>query len=493
MSRAKIRAALVRARQGEKEFALADLRMIENQEAVRRHLRFAINRNDPAALSLWKGLFPNEDVLESPTSDTADVARSSLAVRSPERSTLTLPSRIELSNPAPLLTMLGSTSESTIHFNGTFITQVWALVGIAALGREPSSNAWQVNMEGYSNGVGFARALGLQDAILGYSNDDWGEPGRTVKLRRIREMKLIEPVASRISTLIAPTDHVAQATLYYVVVELLRNVLQHSRDPLGAVVAAQAMTEAQQYSRPAVQVAVADTGIGILEHLRGKHRELRDASSALEKALRAHISGTFEEGLTGSLYNAGFGLFAIAELAKLTGGRLLLASRGAALSIQGDRNDVNRHSSSIIGPIGTGFPGTLVAFELPLGDTRDFSVYMEAVKQRAKQQTPARAVHRWIAYENPPSGAQRILVNIVRENTDLAAEIGKKVRNSILAGEPIVLDFAGLSFVTQSFLHALLFRPLRLAWADAIPIHAMNVSPAVRSALEALEEYALGG
>jgi anti-sigma regulatory factor (Ser/Thr protein kinase) len=371
--------------------------------------------------------------------------------------------------------------------------QVWGLVSVAALGRMPFKNAWQIQMEGYSNGVRFARALGLPEVLAGHEDNDWGESGRTVKLRRIKEMTSIEPVANRISKLIAPNDQVAQATLHYVIVELLRNVLQHSLDPLGAVVAAQAMTEAQQYGRPAVQVAVADTGIGILDHLRGKHPELRDSGAALEKALRAHISGTFEEGLTGSEYNAGFGLFAISELTKLTGGRLLLASRGAALSIQGNQTDVNKHTSSLIAPKGTGFPGTLVAFELPLGDTRDFSVYMEEVKQRAKQQTPARAVHRWLTYDNPPFGAPRILVNIVKENTDQAAEVGKKVRNNLLAGDPVVLDFAGLSFVTQSFLHALLFRALRLAWAESIPVHAVNVSPAVRSALEALEEYALGG
>jgi hypothetical protein len=477
MSRPKVRAALERARRGEREEALADLRAMEDQASLRHHLSRAIQKDDPMAPALWKELFPTEDAPQSHAPATV----------------LSFPPRIELSNPESFLTVLEKTSSRTLRVADPFIIQVWGLVGMAALGREPSSDAWQILMEGHSNGVKFARALGLQEVMIGRDDDDWGERGRTVKLRRIQEMPSIEPVANRISNLIAPADEVAQATLHYVIVELLRNVLQHSQDPLGAVVAAQTMTEAQQYGRPAVQVAVADTGIGILAHLRGKHPELQDAGAALEKALRAHISGTFEEGLTGSLYNAGFGLFAISELAKLTGGRLLLASRGAALSIQGDRTDFNKHTSSLISPKGTGFPGTLVAFELPLGDTRDFSVYMEEVKQRAKQQTPARAIHRWITYDTPPADAQRILVSIVRENTDQAAEVGKKVRNNILSGDPIVLDFLGLSFVTQSFLHALLFRSLRIAWAEGIPVHAVNVAPAVRSALEALEEYALGG
>lgn len=479
MSRARVRAAIETARRGEVENAIRELREVRDPEALRLHLGRAITRGDSVAAELWTVLLGKEP----PPTSSEKTATPQVA---------TIPPRIVLENPAPLLNILAGPAR-VVRFGDAFISQVWGLVGLASLGRRPARDSWEIVLEGQSNGVLFAKALGFEQVIRGEEVTEWGEPGRTVKLRRIQEMRSIEPVADRISKLISPNDQVAQKTLHYVIVELLRNVLQHSQDPLGAVVAAQAMTMAQQYERPAVQVAVADTGIGILAHLRGKHPELQDAGAALEKALRAHISGTFEEGLTGSLYNAGFGLFAISELTKLTGGRLLLASRGAALSIQGNRDDPSRHSAALVRPAGTEYPGTLVAFELPLGDSRDFSEYMEQVKQRAKEQTPARAVHRWIRYSDAPPDARRLLVRVVKENTEQAAELGRQIRNNILAGDPVVLDFAGLTFVTQSFLHSLLFRALRIAWAEGHAVYALNVEPAVRSALEALEEYALGG
>ncbi|MBI5495715.1 MAG: hypothetical protein HY904_11890 [Deltaproteobacteria bacterium] len=42
-------------------------------------------------------------------------------------------------------------------------------------------------------------------------------------------------------------------------------------------------------------------------------------------------------------------------------------------------------------------------------------------------------------------------------------------------------------------LHALLFEPLRFAWAAQAPIHVINAEPAVKAGLDFLERYALGG
>src|SRR5262249_11935816 len=143
----------------------------------------------------------------------------------------------------------------------------------------------------------------------------------------------VEHEARRISHLVVPDDlqEDTRRAVYYVLVELLRNVLQHSRDKLGGIVAAQLNDGGRHTDRPTIQVAVADTGIGVFDSLRPMHPKLADQKEALEKALWPHFSGTFEEGLTGTSNNAGMGLFFISEMAKLLRGRLLIASRGAAL------------------------------------------------------------------------------------------------------------------------------------------------------------------
>jgi hypothetical protein len=75
-----------------------------------------------------------------------------------------------------------------------------------------------------------------------------------------------------------------------------------------------------------------------------------------------------------------------------------------------------------------------------------------------------------------------------------AAELVKtRIRPAILQGETVLLDFAEVAICTQSFLHALLYEPVRLAWATRTTMHAVGAAPAVKSGVEFLERYALGG
>ncbi len=243
-----------------------------------------------------------------------------------------------------------------------------------------------------------------------------------------------------------------------------------------------------------LQLAVADAGIGIPASLRTLHPDLSDPEAALEKALWPHISGTFEEGLTGTQQNAGMGLFFIAEMAKLTSGTLLIATRGATLLLSGWTDDEGGHTLRFIEPRGVGFPGTLVVFELPVGDVADYPALIETIKERAKQRTPQRAIHRWIRFDPAPPESTVFEIQKQAENTPAAIQLAQQeITPRILRREPIVLDFSGLRILTQSYLHSLLFEPLRFAWASRTPIYVRNVEPAVRSNLELLENYALAG
>ena len=304
----------------------------------------------------------------------------------------------------------------------------------------------------------------------------------------------IEPFANEISKALVSEIELedTRLTLRYVLVELLRNVVQHSHAPLGGLVEADLWNE--ERGRPMLQLAVADAGIGIPASLRGLHPNLSDPEAALEKSLWPHISGTFEEGLTGTQQNAGMGLFFIAEMAKLTGGTLLIATRGATLLLSGWVDEEGNHSLRFIEPRGVGFPGTLVVFELPVGGVVDYPALIETIKERAKQRTPQRAIHRWIRFDPAPAEATTFEIQKQAENTPAAIQLAQQeITPRILRREPIVLDFAGLRILTQSYLHSLLFEPLRLAWALRIPIYVKNVEPAVRSNLELLENYALAG
>lgn len=407
------------------------------------------------------------------------------------------PLRVELSEPAPLLRWLGSDPFS-VELGTMDPVEMWGLVAIATLARRESPAPLRVSVEPGFRSCQFARAVGFEDVLSsgGGLEPTPGEQGRTVKLTRIQRHASTEPPAHQISRLLVPDSNLedTRLTLYYVLNELFRNVVQHSHDGLGGIVGAQLNLGGRNTTRPMVQVAVADAGIGIPASLQTRHTRLTDAPAALEKSLWPHISSAFDEGETGNAQNAGMGLFVVSEMTKLVGGRLVIATRGATLVLQGDENFEDPHGIQKVLK-GVGFPGTLVAFEMPVDGVSDYGSMFETIRERAKERTPRRAVHKWLTFEPPPAGTLRILVRSagvedVREAQRFADE---DLVPKLIKKQPVALDFMGIATCTQSYVHALLYEALRLAWARKTPIYILNAQPAVRSTLELLENYALGG
>jgi hypothetical protein len=82
------------------------------------------------------------------------------------------------------------------------------------------------------------------------------------------------------------------------------------------------------------------------------------------------------------------------------------------------------------------------------------------------------------------------MVSAFVENNEEALKLAREnLIPRLLKKEPVELDFLNVRLVTQSFAHALLFEPLRIAWAMQTPIYASNTQPVVRSALARVEEY----
>ena len=244
-------------------------------------------------------------------------------------------------------------------------------------------------------------------------------------------------------------------------------------------------------------MAVADSGIGIQESLLPFHKTLTEPRQALAKAIEPHISGTFGEGESGSAQsqNAGMGLFFISEMTKLVGGRLLIASRGASLVLEGRPGNEEGESHHLkFLERGLGFNGTLVAFEMP-EEEQAHDDMMETIRTKAKERAPKRALHHWLKFEEPGPEVlgERFMVQTIKEDAAKAAEMGARIGQRLMERRPVALDFTGVSVSTQSFLHALLYQSLRLAWALQVPIHVVHAEPAVRSSLEFVENYALGG
>ncbi|HLK99578.1 MAG TPA: ATP-binding protein [Myxococcaceae bacterium] len=400
---------------------------------------------------------------------------------------------LSLEDPAPLLQWLSGTGPEPEELELLFLARMWVRSAVWAMSTV-DERARQV-IKRSSKLIQQMNSGGHPETLQRlFSEDGLSLKPDSLRSEWVSSFEEIEPFANDISKALVVEENLedTRLTLRYVIVELLRNVIQHSHAKLGASVDADLWNV--KSGRPMLQLAVADTGIGIPASLRTLHPNLSDPEAALEKSLWPHISGTFEEGLTGTQQNAGMGLFFIAEMAKLTGGTLLIATRGATLQLSGWVDEEGNHSLRFIEPRGVGFPGTLVVFELPVGGVVDYPALIDRIKERAKERTPQRAIHRWIRFDPAPAEATVFQVQKQAEHTPAAIQLSQsEITPRILRREPIVLDFSGLRILTQSYLHSLLFEPLRLAWALRTPIYVTNVEPAVRSNLELLENYALAG
>ena len=409
-----------------------------------------------------------------------------------------VPRRFELDDPAPGLRWLASMPDS-VDLSAFEVTEIWALVALATQGRLDGPTPIRRQSSQGSKTEQFALAVGFEDALEGRPSRPASEVSRTFPLTRINRRTATEPIADDIARRIVVADEHedARKSTYYVLNELLRNVLQHSRDSLGGIVAAQRNDRGRNLDRPFIQVAVADGGIGIQESLLPFHKTLTDPREALTKAIEPHISGTFGEGESGSAQsqNAGMGLFFISEMTKLVGGRLLIASRGASLILEGrpGAEEGESHHLKFL-ERGLGFSGTLVAFEMP-EEEQAHDDMMETIRTKARERAPKRALHHWLKFEEPDPEVlgQRFMIQTIKEDAAKAAEMGARISQRLMERRPVALDFTGVSVSTQSFLHALLYQSLRLAWALQVPIHVVQAEPAVRSSLEFVENYALGG
>lgn len=81
------------------------------------------------------------------------------------------------------------------------------------------------------------------------------------------------------------------------------------------------------------------------------------------------------------------------------------------------------------------------------------------------------------------------------EDKDEARDIRiKALLPALESGSPVVLDFAEVKFATQSYVHALVGQPLKQHGDSLLDrIEFRNCTPQLRSIIELVVDYSLGG
>ncbi len=408
---------------------------------------------------------------------------------------VTSPVRLQLEEPQVFLQWLAAVRRHGVaSLDDVDVAQVFAIAAIAAMARRDGSERIGLIRGGATGAGRFAHAIGLDEVVDGGHERPPTQSERTVTLTRVRGRGPWEAVAERVVSLLLPARPASPARdlFYYVIVELLRNVGQHSNDPAGGIIAAQINDAGPYAGAPALQIVVVDNGIGIFEALRHMRPSITTPAEAIVRALEPHVSGAFAEGESGSGENAGLGLFFISEMAKETDGRLFVATRGASYFL--DRFVAPDTQPVVTNGDAPDYPGTLVVFETALAHVGSYEAIMQHIRDLAAQRTPKRIVQRWLRFEEPPVGVMRVVVAVASEDTAAAKHFSNSVLEPrLLRRDPVALDFQNVRVCTQSFLHALLHESVRLAWARRVPLFVLNATPAVRAQLELVESYSLGG
>jgi len=269
------------------------------------------------------------------------------------------------------------------------------LTMIAALARQLRSKDIFIDEVTAASGHYLAR-MGLYEAIgkrSPFSISEHEPAGRFIPLTQIHN----QMEQSRFITEVIPLLHLPSNradAIKYTIGELVRNVLEHAKSRHGAFVAAQYYPNANN-----VRLGICDTGVGIKKTISVSWPARTDLD-AIKLALTPGITGkTKREG--GTAANAGAGLFFIKSMAMVSRDYLVVYSGSGLYKLtKRDKRtkgfprlrvnpDRDKHAETNGASY---FPGTVVAVDISLNQTREFtellsvirSAYTKAIRERKR-------------------------------------------------------------------------------------------------------------
>ncbi len=243
----------------------------------------------------------------------------------------------------------------------------------------------------YLDRMGLFQALGKKSP---YTISKHESAGRFVPITEIKT----QADQTRFITEIIPLLHLKPSeagAVSYIVGELLRNVLEHSRSTDGAFVAAQYYADANM-----IRLGICDTGIGIWKSLK-ETWPVRTDVEAIKLALTPGVTGTTARP-GGTDFNAGAGLFFVKSIAYLSRDYFVLYSgKGLYKLTKRDKRtkgiprlhanpQQDKHAESNEMP---NFQGTLVAIDISLDNVSEFALLLSVIRQATTDAAKARRQH----------------------------------------------------------------------------------------------------
>ncbi len=137
--------------------------------------------------------------------------------------------------------------------------------------------------------------------------------------------------------------------LQYLFLELMNNVADHAHSPVGGYTMAQYYPQGKK-----IQFVVADRGVAFLKNMQLNFSNIDTEIEAIKKALEKGVTST-QQRMYNQAKNAGYGLYAMFEILKMTGGRFVIISNDTLLRYENERFVAKKLESP--------WKGVMVAFE----------------------------------------------------------------------------------------------------------------------------------
>ena len=137
--------------------------------------------------------------------------------------------------------------------------------------------------------------------------------------------------------------------LQYLFLELMNNVADHARSPVGGYTMAQYYQDEKK-----IQFVVADRGVAFLKNIELNFSNIKNEEEAIYEALKKGVTST-QQKMYNQPKNAGFGLYAMFEILKMTGGRFVIISNDTLIRYENEEY----RSKKLEHP----WKGVVVAFE----------------------------------------------------------------------------------------------------------------------------------
>lgn len=273
-----------------------------------------------------------------------------------------------------------------------------------------------------------------------------------------------------------------QKTLRYVLSELLYNTIEHGKSDF--------FWRSKRFPTPSIlqftwyekinelHFIVADTGIGIRQHLSQAYPGLTTDDEAVRLAIQPEVSGTFgKQDPYTNRNNAGMGLFLSSNIVRRLRADMHILSGNGVVHIS--PTDITSKNLEVI------WPGVfiLVTVRLDRGTAFALDALMREFREQARREVNSRTS---VEQQN------RFYLNIYNyfgayaDDKEAAIRYReKRILPAVDEGKTFVIDFHNVESSTHSFLNALLASAIRRMGMNAYKrIKVVNATPDIRETID---------